>query len=126
MKELRFFADHCVPTSIIRFLREQGYEVFQLRDHIPAHSPDDRVIATAQEFGAILLSLNGDFADIITYPPINYRGIIGIQVKNHPELIPRIMQRLNVYLSKHPSMEDYAGKLLLVEVHRIRIRGGIK
>ncbi len=65
MKTLRFFADHCVPTSIIRFLREKGYEVFRLRDHIPAHSPDDRVIATAQKFETILLSLNGDFADIL-------------------------------------------------------------
>ncbi len=28
MTGLRFFADHCVPTSIIHFLREQGHEVF--------------------------------------------------------------------------------------------------
>jgi predicted nuclease of predicted toxin-antitoxin system len=107
---------------VIRFLREQGYEVFQLRDHIPTDSPDDVVIATAQRYGSILLSLNGDFADIITYPPHRYKGIIGIQVRNHPELLPAILRRLNAYLSEHPSLEDYGGRLLLVEVHRIRIR----
>ena len=123
MKALRVFADHCVPRSMIHFLRDNGHEVFRLRDHIPAHSPDARVIEAAQEFEAILLSLNGDFADIITYPPGRYRGIIGMQVKNHPELIPRILDRLQRYLAEHPSMDHYRGKLFLVDVHRIRIRG---
>jgi predicted nuclease of predicted toxin-antitoxin system len=123
MSSLRFFADHCVPTAVTRFLREQGYEVFQLRDHIPPDSPDDVVIATAQTYDAILLSLNGDFADIVSYPPEKYKGIIGIQVRNHPELLPRILKRLKTYLWEHPSMDDYDGRLLLIEVHRIRIRG---
>ncbi|MFH1097190.1 MAG: DUF5615 family PIN-like protein [Candidatus Desantisbacteria bacterium] len=123
MTALRFFTDHCVPTHITRFLREQGYKVFPLHEHIPINSPDDRVIATAQELNAILISFNGDFVNIITYPPSKYKGIISIQVRNHPEIIPRIMQRLRMYLSEHPSMDDYVGKLLLVEVHRIRIHG---
>jgi predicted nuclease of predicted toxin-antitoxin system len=123
MSALRFSADHCVPTSIIHSLQEQEHEVFRLRDCIPKDSPDAIVIQTAQEYNAILLSLNGAFLDIITYPPTDYKGIIGIQLKNHPELIPRLMQRLNAYLSEHPSMQEYAGKLFIVEVHRIRIRG---
>ena len=122
MNPLRFFADHCVPTSIISTLRESGYEVFRLREHIPKDSPDEIVIATAQQFEAILLSLNGDFADIITYPPINYKGIMAIQVHNHPEIIPQLMKRLLAYVSQYPSMEYYARKLFVVEVHRIRIR----
>jgi len=123
MSSLRFFTDHCVPTPIVRFLREQGYVVFQLRDFIPKNSPDPVVIQTAQDYNAILLSLNGDFADIVNYPPENYSGIIGIQLKNHPEVIPQILQRLQKFLTEHPKMEDYAGKLFLVEPHRIRIRG---
>jgi hypothetical protein len=34
------------------------------------------VISEAQELDAILISLNGDFADIVTYPPEKYKGII--------------------------------------------------
>lgn len=123
MKSLRIFADHCVPTSIVRFLREQDHEVFQLRDFILKNSPDPLVIQTAKDFNAILLSLNGDFADIVNYPPENYPEIIGIQLKNHPEVIPEILQRLQKFLTEHPKMEDYTGKLFLVEPHRIRIRG---
>lgn len=80
------------------------------------------VIAKAQELNAILISLNGDFIDIVTYPPGNYKGIIALQIRNHPRSINAIMNRLTVYLSSQPDMAHYQGKLFLVEPHRIRIR----
>ena len=119
---LRFFADHCISNFIIETLRDAGYEVFRLRDHIPIDSADLVVISKAQELDAILISLNGDFADIVTYPPANYKGIIALQVRNHPEIIPQLITRLTHHLSAHPDMNYYKGKLLLVEVHRIRVR----
>ena len=73
--------------------------------------------------GAILLSLNGDFFDIVTYPPGDYLGIVAVQLHNHPETIPKLMARLAAFLDTHPTQDYYRGKLLTVEVHRIRIRG---
>ncbi|MCC5624372.1 DUF5615 family PIN-like protein, partial [Nostoc sp. CHAB 5715] len=102
---LTFFIDQCVPVSIVQFLQNSGYDVLILRDYILIESPDEIVIAKAQELGAILVSLNGDFADIVTYPPANYLGIISIQLRNHPEIIPLLMQRLIDYLSNHSDME---------------------
>jgi predicted nuclease of predicted toxin-antitoxin system len=120
---LRFFADQCISNSIIEILLDAGHEVLLLRDHIPADSPDSVVISKAQELDAILISLNGDFADIVMYPPEKYRGIISLQIRNHPEVIQKIMSRLNEFLSSHSDAEYYDSKLLLVEAHRIRIRG---
>ena len=119
---LRFFADHCISNFIIQTLRDSGFEVFRLRDFIPADSPDLVVISKAQELDSILISLNGDFADIVAYPPANYKGIIALQVRNRPDVIPQLMERLKDYLSTHDDMGHYVGKLFLVEVHRIRIR----
>lgn len=119
---LRIFADHCTSNLMMETLRQSGHLVFRLKDYIPQDSPDDVAIAKAQELNSIMLSLNGDFSDIVTYPPENYQGIIALQVRNHPEIIPQIMARLVNYLSAHPEMGHYAGKLLLVEVHRIRVR----
>lgn len=119
---LRFFTDHCISDSVSQKFRDAGYEVFQLRDHIPTDSTDSVMISKAQELGSILVSLNGDFADIVAYPPANYKGIIALQVGNHPEIISQLMATLKDYLSAHPDMEHYKGKLLLVEVHRIRVR----
>ncbi len=92
-----------------------------MREYIPRDSDDEVVIAKAQELNSILVS-NGDFADITMYPPAQYKGIIALQIKNHPEVIPAMMRRLTAYLSAHPEMAKYEGQLLLVEAHRIRIR----
>jgi predicted nuclease of predicted toxin-antitoxin system len=120
---LRFFTDHCVANSVIQALRDRGHDVLVLKKHIPQDSDDPLVIAKAQELDAILVSLNGDFADIATYPPSQYKGIIALQVRNHPEVIPSLVQRLIDYLADHPEMSGYQGRLLVVEAHRIRIRG---
>ena len=118
---LRFFTDHCVSNYIIQLLQNEGYEIFKLRDFLPKDSDDKLVILKAQEHNSILISLNGDFADIITYPPENYKGIIALQVKNHPEVIPHLMTKLKDYLINNSQMDYYNGKLILVEAHRIRI-----
>ena len=119
---LRFLAAHCISNFIIQNLRNANHEVLRLKDVLPVESPDAIVIAKAQEMNAILLSLNGDFADIVTYPPRAYKGIIALQMRNHPETLPFLMARLGAYLEAQPSMEHYRGKLLVVEVDRIRIR----
>lgn len=120
--DLRFFADQCVPGSIIRALQGEGHETLRLKDWIAVDSPDPIVLAKAHELDAILLSLNGDFADIVSYPPADYKGIIALQVRNHPETIPQIMSRLIGFFSSHLDRQFFLGKLLLIEPHRIRIR----
>jgi len=84
---LRFFADHCISNLISRTLENEEHKVFRLRDYLPTDSPDKEVILKAKELNSILISLNGDFADIINYPPEKYKGIISLQVRNHPEVI---------------------------------------
>jgi len=46
------------------------------------------LLLNLQFIDAILLSLNGDFADIVNYPPKNYKGIVALQVRNHSEILP--------------------------------------
>ncbi len=119
---LRFFADHCVSNLVIETLRNPGHEVLRLKDHMPVESADWLVISKAQELDAILLSLNGDFADIVAYPPEKFRGIVALQVRDHPEVVPALMRNLMDYLAARPTREYYSGKLLVVESGRIRIR----
>jgi len=119
---LRFLADHCISNTIVQTLREAAHEVVRLRDVLPVESPDTIVIAKAQEIDAILLSMNGDFADIVTYPPKNYKGIVALQMRNHAEVLGQLMARLNEYLRTQPAMAHYEGKLYVVQVNSIRIR----
>jgi predicted nuclease of predicted toxin-antitoxin system len=119
---LRFLADHCIANTVVQTLREANHEVVRLREVLPVESPDELVIGKAQEIGAILLSINGDFADIVSYPPANYRGIVTLQMRNHPEIQPYLMARLIAYLKLHPATEHYRGKLVIVEIERVRVR----
>jgi len=119
---LRFFADHCVSNLIIDVLRGAGHEVIRLKDCLPVESADGVVIAKAQELDAILVSLNGDFADLVTYPPKRFKGIVALQVLNHPEITRPLMTRFLTYLSAHTAQDHHRGKLVIVEVDRIRIR----
>ena len=64
----------------------------------------------------------GRYETIVTYPPTRYRGTIALQVYNYPEIIPQLMIRLTTYIASHPTMEEYKGKLFIVEAHCIRIR----
>ena len=119
---LHFFIDQCVPRSVSESLINAGYQAHVLREYLPIGAEDTVVIAQAQTLDAILLTLNGDFADIINYPPARFGGIIALQVKNHPKTLPAIVMRLLTYAGEHPEREHYAGKLFLVEPHRIRIK----
>ena len=106
---LRSLSDQCVPAEIAETLRRHGHQVTLLREVLPIRAVDPVVN-------------NGDFADIVAYPPASYLGIVAIQLHNHPEIIPPLMERLAAFLAGHPAHEFYQGKLLLVEVHRVRIR----
>src|SRR5208282_4479929 len=119
---LRVLGDHCVSNLIIASLGAAGHDVLRLKDHLPTESPDSAVIAKAQQLGAILLSLNGDFGDIVAYPPARFRGIVALQILNHPEITSLLVERLKRYLEVHTRMEDYRGKLITVDAARIRMR----
>ncbi|NOS72327.1 MAG: DUF5615 family PIN-like protein [Verrucomicrobia bacterium] len=120
--KLRLFSDQCVPREITERLKTAGHEVVLLREVLPIRAPDQEVISKAQQESAVLLSLNGDFSDIVVYPPALHGGIIAIQLHNHPEAIPSLMKGLISFLKANPDAEYYRGKLLIVEPHRIRIR----
>ena len=72
-----------------------------LRDCLPTDSLIRSLYGKADELDAVLVSLNGDFADITAYPPTDHRGIIALQVRNRPETVTPIMQRLVSYLDQH-------------------------
>ena len=100
----------------------RDFSTTQLLNLVNLARKTGKLTVNDQDLNAVLVSLNGDFGDITTYPPSQYKGIIALQVRSRPEVIPSLMHRLMNYLSDHPEMRTYEGQLLLVEAHRIRIR----
>ena len=102
---LSFLADQCVSKQIIDAILQMGHGVVRLKDVLAPDSPDAVVITKAKEIDSVLISLDGDFVDIITYPPESYAGIIALQVRNHPEIAPQLMARL-ASISTVPEMTN--------------------
>jgi predicted nuclease of predicted toxin-antitoxin system len=119
---VKLFLDHCVPNRVGQMLAAAGHDVVRLHEFLPTDSPDQLVLQKSEEVDAVLVSLNGDFADITAYPPASHRGVIALQVRNHPETVTAITDRLIAYLRRHAERREMDGKLLLVEAHRIRVR----
>ena len=119
---MKLLLDHCVPNRVVVMLADVGHEVVCLRECLPTNSPDPIVLQKADDLDAVLVSLNGDFADITAYPPAKHRGIIALQVRNRPEAVVPITERLIAYLRQYPERRGMDGTLLLVESHRIRVR----
>jgi len=84
---MQFLADHCVPRSIGDTLESEGHEAIRLSSRLRVDAEDAAFIEEAKS-GAIRLSLNGDFADLLRYSPEEYGGIVALQVRNRPEGIP--------------------------------------
>jgi predicted nuclease of predicted toxin-antitoxin system len=119
---LKFFADHCVPESVCVSLEKSGHEVLRLRAHLATESTDQIVIRKAQDLGCVLLSVNGDFAHIINYPPAEYGGIIAVQLKNDPALFSDLLKHLEKAIVGK-LQNELSGKLLIVSATSIRVRG---
>ena len=118
---MKFFSDQCVPESMCSFLEMQGHEVIRLRKVMQTDSSDILVIKMATEVNAILLSLNGDFSNIVLFDPSQYKGIFAIQLKNNPADLPTILNVMQKILSGK-IQKDFEGKLVSISSSKVRIR----
>lgn len=71
---LRLFADQCAPSEIVTLLAGAGHHVILVREVMHHAAPDRAVISKAQELDSILISLNGDFADIVEFSSTALQG----------------------------------------------------
>lgn len=111
--------DHCVPRRYGRLLREWGYTVTLITDHIPADSTDHQVITLAQTLDAVLLTVDLDFANILDYPPKDYAGIIVMRytVEDESALDVTLKQALaDLY------RDDLRSTLVIIAPARYRVR----
>ena len=67
-----------------------------------------------------LISFDLDFANIVAYPPANFHGIVVLRLSSQAHVLAeKAVQRILVQLRA----ETLAGRLWIVEDHRIRIQG---
>lgn len=105
---------------MVRVLRAANYEAEDVREIGLRGGTDQDVFARAQELGAVLLTGDSDFANILRFPLGSHAGLI---VSRIPDDVP--VATLNAELLKairELQSEDLSGALVIVEIGRVRIR----
>jgi predicted nuclease of predicted toxin-antitoxin system len=100
-------------------LRAVGHDAVSVRE-LGLSGADDPAVRTASiESGRILVTLDGDFANVLRYPPADTPGVIRLRL--HPPTEEAIDAALRFAVSRLEPM-SLEGKLVVVDERRIRIR----
>jgi predicted nuclease of predicted toxin-antitoxin system len=119
---MRFLLDADLPRSAGDIIRKHGHEVVDVRDIGLGTAKDPEIVLYARNEGLCLITGDYDFADVRNYPPEQYAGLIVLH-------LPRIAtaryinQLLDSFLSQEELLRQLPGKLAIVEVGRVRLRG---
>ncbi|MCL6532316.1 MAG: DUF5615 family PIN-like protein [Armatimonadetes bacterium] len=73
---MRFLIDEDLPHSLVNLFQQYGHEAFHVRDVGLRAAPDEEIAAYARRNGLCLVSADLGFADVRSYPPAAYSGIV--------------------------------------------------
>lgn len=118
---MRFLVDAKLPRSAVPLLARLGYHVEHVRDLGLHAAPDAQIAAYARLSRAIILSRDLDFADVRSYPPADYFGIVVLRLPED-STASQILVVLESFLRQLTIVEQLPGRLAIVEVDRFRIR----
>ena len=117
---MRSKIDENLPLEAAALLRAAGWDCSTVYDEALNGAADARIIASCRVEERVLFTLDQDFADIRTYPPADYTGIVVLRLRDpHREAILRLLGSALRVLER-----EWASHCLwIVEPGRIRVRG---
>jgi len=118
---MRFLIDANMPRRAALALRELGHECLDARDIGLAAAPDSQIANYVKTNHLILVTRDGDFANIRNYPPEQYFGIVVVHLPDYATA-DMIADALRSFAKNQPLMDRLPGHLAIVEPGRIRLR----
>jgi predicted nuclease of predicted toxin-antitoxin system len=118
---MRFLIDANLPRRAAVALRELGHECLDARDLGLAAVPDSHIADYVRTHGLILVTRDGDFADVRNYPPEQYSGIV-IMLLPDCATANALTDALRSFVKNQAVMDRLPGRLAIVEPGRIRLR----
>jgi predicted nuclease of predicted toxin-antitoxin system len=115
-----FKFDENLHPDAAELFRQAGHDALTVYDQGLRGYGDDDVAEVCRQEGRALITLDLDFADVRTYPPSNYPGIIVLRIANQSRAsVLRVLGRVLPLLDSEP----VAGHLWIVDDYHARIRG---
>ncbi len=116
---MRFKLDENLPVELVDLFRAAGHDAVTTLDQNLDGAWDSELASVCRREGRAIVTLDTDFADIRTYPPDAYVGLVVLRPSSQSR--DRIL-KLGARLVKVLSGAVLAGQLWIVEDSRIRVR----
>lgn len=116
---MKFKTDENLPVEVVDLLREAGYDTMSVIEQGLGGSTDSAIALVCKREKRTIITLDVDFANINTYPPSQYHGILVLRLgkQSKPHVIETIKRLLPIF-----SKEPVDKQLWIVEEDRIRVR----
>lgn len=117
---MKFLLDENLSPLHARTLRAMGHDAVSVVELGLSGAGDSVVRVAAIEGGRVLITLDGDFANVLRYPPAATPGVLRFRL--HPPTEEAIETALRWAVARLADMR-LDGKLVVVDGRKIRIRG---
>lgn len=116
-----FLVDASLPKATGALIRSRGFLANDVRDMDMGTASDVEIASAARTRQLCLISRDSDFGNILNYPPGDYAGLVVVQA---PDAAGRqfVLGLIERFLEQRAIVEQVAGKLVVIEADRIRIR----
>lgn len=116
---MKFKVDENLPVEAAAILRSKGHDATTVREQNLSGSSDRRLASVLRDEERIVITLDTDFADIRSYPPEDFVGLIVLRLRRQDrDHVVTTLKRLLPILSEEP----LSGHLWIVEENALRIR----
>jgi predicted nuclease of predicted toxin-antitoxin system len=116
---MNFKIDENLPVEVTELLKQAGYGASTVSEQNLIGTSDKNLAALCQKENRTIVTLDTDFADIKTYPPNNFFGVIVMRLNRQDK--PHVLEVFRRVMRLFPT-EPIECRLWLVEEDRIRIR----
>ncbi len=116
---MKFKTDENLPEEAAELLRSAGHDTSTIFEQSIGGESDPEIASACRRERRALVTLDLGFADIRTYPPEEYHGLIVLRPKRQDKAhVTGMIEQLLPILEK----EQLANRLWIVEEERVRIR----
>ena len=113
--KLKLLIDENIRREVADFLAISGNDIVR----VPKGSSDTLIAKIAKNERRIIITHDGDFTNMLSYPPKEYAGIIHIKI--HPPKAETIIPALTKLFTKL-SVKKFEKKLIILEENTFLIR----
>lgn len=111
---MRFLVDRCVGRRLAEWLRSEGHDVREAREH-PPDPGDAALLRTAVDEGRILVTIDTDFGTLVYLSGAEHAGIIRL-----PDVPARVRIALMAQILGTHAEAELVGAIVTVNGSRIR------